>query len=50
MNGLPVINSHQNAEALNIYMQLSRAGIIETQRELDAYFAQGKIGFVFSGA
>ena len=48
--GNPVINSSKNTEALNIYLQLSRTGMIETQRQLDSYFAQGKIGFVFSGA
>jgi len=49
-SGNPIINSSKNTEALNIYLQLSRTGIIETQRQLDSYFAQGKIGFVFSGA
>jgi len=48
--GSPIINSSKNTDALNIYLQLSRAGKIETQRQLDSYFAQGKIGFVFSGA
>ena len=48
--GNPIINSSKNTDALNIYLQLSRAGKIETQRQLDSYFAQGKIGFVFSGA
>ncbi|MGI6370423.1 MAG: extracellular solute-binding protein [Ignavibacteria bacterium] len=49
-NGNLVLNSVSNVEALGIYVQLSRAGIIETQRQLDAYFAQGKIAFIFSGA
>lgn len=49
-NGLPVINSANNVKALNCYVQLSRAGLLETQRQLDMYFVQGKIGFVFSGA
>ena len=48
--GRPSINSINNADALNLYLQLSRCGIIETQRQLDSYFSQGKIGFVFSGA
>ncbi len=47
--GNPRINSINNVDALNIYLQLSRCGIIETQRQLDSYFSQGKIGFVFSG-
>ncbi|MCL2039517.1 MAG: extracellular solute-binding protein [Bacteroidetes bacterium] len=48
--GSPRINSITNIDAINIYLQLSRCGIIETQRQLDSYFSQGKIGFVFSGA
>lgn len=48
--GHPILNSSKNTDAINIYLQLSRTGIIETQRQLDAYFAQGKIGFVFSGS
>ena len=46
----PIVNSLSNINALNVYIQLSRAGIIETQRQLDTYFSQGKIGFIFSGA
>jgi multiple sugar transport system substrate-binding protein len=49
-SGFPVINSNKNIAALDIYLQLSRTGLIETQRQIDAYFSQGKIGFVFSGA
>ncbi len=48
--GKPMINSISNVSALNMYVQLSRTGIIETQRQLDTYFAQGKIAFIFSGA
>ncbi len=48
--GAPAINSAANIEALNMYIALSRAGRIETQRELDAAFTQGKIGFWFSGS
>lgn len=48
--GAPAINSTANIEALNMYIALSRAGRIETQRELDAAFTQGKIGFWFSGS
>ncbi|MDR0927010.1 MAG: extracellular solute-binding protein [Ignavibacteria bacterium] len=49
-NFIPTINSTKNTEALNTYLQLSRVGMIETQRQIDAMFTQGKIGFVFSGA
>lgn len=48
--GKPVINSQANIEALQMYIDLSHVGMIETQRQLDAAFAQGKIGFWFSGA
>ena len=48
--GYPILNSSKNIEALNIYLQLSRVGLIETQKQIDSYFAQGKVGFVFSGA
>lgn len=46
----PVINSRQNIEALQTYCDLSRAGFIETQRELDNMFVRGKLGFWISGA
>ncbi len=49
-SGNPVFNSVNNIEALKTYAQLSRTGIIETQRQIDSYFAQGKIAFVISGA
>lgn len=48
--GNPTFNSPANMSAVDMYLQLSRAGIIESQRQLDVYFAQGKIGFVFSGS
>ena len=48
--GYPIINSNKNIEALHIYLQLSRIGLIETQKQIDSYFTQGKIGFIFSGA
>lgn len=43
------INSPQNIAALNMYANLSRVGIIETQRQIDAAFVQGKVAFWFSG-
>ncbi len=48
-DGKPTLNSPENIEALNMYITLARFGRIETQRELDAAFVQGKIGFWFSG-
>ncbi len=47
--GKPVINSPQNINALRQYVALARTGIIETQRQIDALFARGKIGFWISG-
>lgn len=46
----PVINSRQNIDALQMYCDLSRAGFVETQRELDNLFVRGKLGFWISGA
>ncbi len=46
----PVINSRANIDALQMYCDLSRAGFIETQRELDNLFVRGKLGFWISGA
>ena len=48
--GRPTINSAENVRALNQYLALSRSGLIDTQRQLDAAFAQGNIGFWFSGS
>jgi len=48
-SGKPVINTEQNIKALNMYVELSREGLIETQRQLDAVFTEGKLGFQFSG-
>lgn len=48
-NFKPVINSKQNILALEKYAELSRSGIIETQRQLDAAFVDGKIAFWISG-
>lgn len=47
--GNPVINSKQNIEALESYVRLSQNGLIETQRQLDSRFTEGKVGIWFSG-
>jgi multiple sugar transport system substrate-binding protein len=49
-SGRPVINSKQNIDALQTYCDLSRAGFIETQRQLDNVFVRGNLGFWISGA
>jgi multiple sugar transport system substrate-binding protein len=48
--GNPVINSPENVKALEMYIKLSQNGILETQREIDAAFTQGKVGIWQSGA
>ncbi|MFN6112270.1 MAG: extracellular solute-binding protein [Bacteroidota bacterium] len=48
--GRCVVYSPENAKALTCYAELSRTGIIETQRQLDATFLQGRIGVWNSGS
>jgi ABC-type glycerol-3-phosphate transport system substrate-binding protein len=48
--GKPVINSPANVQALEFYLACSRTGIIETQRQIDAAFVQGSVGFWNSGS
>ena len=47
--GEPVVNASENIKAMDMYVELSRTGMIETQRQLDAAFTEGKMGFLFSG-
>jgi multiple sugar transport system substrate-binding protein len=42
-------DSEAGRESLQYYLQLSDAGVIETQARLDEYFAAGQVGFVISG-
>jgi len=49
-NGELILASPQNASALSFYKELSKFGMIETQRQLDAAFVQGNIAFWISGA
>jgi len=48
-NGKPIINSQENISALESYVKLSNYGYIETQRQIDALFARGKVGLWISG-
>lgn len=48
--GRPTFYSPPNVAALETYARLARAGMIETQRQLDAAFVQGKIGMWNSGS
>lgn len=48
--GRCVLNSPQNVRALTLYADLARTGMIETQRQLDATFLQGRIGVWNSGS
>ncbi len=45
-----VLNADANRKALQMYADLARTGMIETQRQLDAAFLQGKIAFWNSGS
>ncbi|MBL7995567.1 extracellular solute-binding protein [bacterium] len=44
-----VINSPENIEALEYYLELCKYGLLENQKNLDDKFVEGHIGFVFSG-
>jgi multiple sugar transport system substrate-binding protein len=48
-DGKPVLNSPQNVEALRIYLELARTGLIDTQKGLDGQFLQGKLAYWISG-
>ncbi len=43
------LNSEGNVKALNKYVELSRYGIIDSQRQLDALFTRGRIALLISG-
>ncbi len=49
-SGRCILYSPENIRALTCYADLSRTGIIETQRQLDATFLQGRIGVWNSGS
>ena len=49
VNGLPVLNSNENVHAFEVYAELSRLGLIETQRELDVAFVKGQLAYWISG-
>lgn len=48
--GKPVLNTPQNIAALDKYVALSRTGLVETQRQIDAAFTQGNVAFWNSGS
>ena len=48
--GKAVLQSDPNRRALEMYASLARTGYIETQRQLDAAFLQGKVAFWNSGS
>jgi len=49
-NGKPVLNTPENVKAFTMYADLARTGFMETQRELDAAFQQGKVALWQSGS
>ncbi len=48
-NAISLINSKEVKDALNFYIELSKYGLLDTQRRLGEAFLQGKIGFLISG-
>ncbi|MCX7908241.1 MAG: extracellular solute-binding protein [Ignavibacteria bacterium] len=48
-NGNIVINNYYTIKSFDYYFKLSRTGIIETQKQIDLLFVQGKVAFCFSG-
>jgi len=48
-NGKATLNSANAIEALKMYITLSKFGIVESQKNLDNLFLQGRIGLLFSG-
>lgn len=48
-HGKPTLNDSRNIEALNAYASLVPHGIIESAKQLDKMFIQGKLGFWISG-
>ena len=48
-DGKPTLDAQQNKEALEAYVSLVPHGIIESAKQLDKMFIQGKIGFWVSG-
>jgi len=47
--GNPIIDCQENISALETYIRISNYGFIETQRQIDALFARGKVGLWISG-
>ncbi|NUM80516.1 extracellular solute-binding protein [bacterium] len=43
------LNDERNVHALEFYLKLCELGLLESQKNLDDYFTQGKIGCVISG-
>jgi len=48
-SGMPTLDDSRNIEALEAYVDLVPNGIIESAKQLDKMFIQGKIGFWISG-
>ncbi|OGC77494.1 MAG: hypothetical protein A2145_03785 [candidate division Zixibacteria bacterium RBG_16_40_9] len=48
-NSTCLINSKEVVDALKFYIELTKFGLLDTQRRLDEAFMQGKIGFLISG-
>ncbi len=48
-NGNPTLETPAVQRAITMYADLARTGFVETQRQLDASFIQGKVAFWISG-
>ena len=44
------LNSESNIRAVEYYANLAKYGVVETQRQIDQMFVQGKIAICFSGS
>jgi ABC-type glycerol-3-phosphate transport system substrate-binding protein len=49
-SGKVVINSPENLQALETYLELARTGLTETQKALDQEFIKGNVGYWYSGS
>lgn len=48
--GRPALNTAENVRALSMYAELARTGFVETQRQIDAAFLQGRVALWNSGS
>ena len=49
-NGVSVLDSDKNYEAMGTYVELARIGLMETQRQLERMFLDGKLAMLYANA